>query len=417
MQTAFIVAWSLFAVFGFHFLIRYLCFAEPIKNIHSTVPEIKDMLAPPHMSLSDMLTSRALPNARLVNVFQLTNTFVSADLETHNTFRKRAVSLLHDMSRNGGWPHWAEIASQAVCLQLPSSSPDVPYDRFVQAITFRTVITGLLNPAIDPASFDRDNIHFIASTINTLWDHSKRSKCLPPSLLEELNVKLRVYFPDEDTFPNPLDFLIPSWETLWRVVAAAVANVHRNDQARNAFLRFRNNPNVETFRMWADDEPSVEAVIVEILRLHPPTKRIVRALPKGRRMGWSWSVSQILSCLWSGDGYTMDVADVEAVQRSVVWSVLADRDAGVHADATCFNPARHRARTNAQSETMMAFGYGRVGCVAKEWAPIAAGLIVAAVLDHVDGEVYEIITGPKIGGRVGWDGWFVRNIDGQTPGK
>jgi hypothetical protein len=178
------------------------------------------------MSLSDMLTSRAIPNARLINVFNLTNTFVSAHLETHNAFRKRAVALLHDMSRNGGWPRWAEVTSQAVYLQLPHSSPDVPYDRFIQAVTFRTVIAGLLNPAFDQTSFNQDNIDFITSTINTLWDRSKHSQPLPTSLLAQLNTKLRVYFPDEDVFPNPLDFIIPSWETLWRVVAAAVAKVH-----------------------------------------------------------------------------------------------------------------------------------------------------------------------------------------------
>jgi hypothetical protein len=64
----------------------------------------------------------------------------------------------------------------------------------------------------------------------------------------------------------------------------------------------------------------------------------------------------------------------------------------------------------------MAFGFGRLGCVAKEWAPMAAGLIVAAVLGEVDEEVYEIITGPNMGGRVGWDGWFVRRKDTHTLG-
>ena len=410
MNTGLIIAWAI-CVASICLLIRHqpLSLARATKTSHSTVHAIRDLLAPPKFSLSDMLVSRAIPNARLVHVFRLTNTFVSADIETHNSFRKRAVSFLHDMYRNGGWPCWAQVASQAVYIQLPSSSTDVPFDKFIQAVTFRTVTSGLLNPAFDQTSFNQDNIDFITSTITTLWDHSKRHKIPPTSLLEQLNTQLRVYFADEDAFPNPLDFIIPSWETLWRIVAAAVANMQKNDQSRAPFLRFNNDPNVETFRMWVDGEPSVEAIITETLRLHPPTKRIARSLPKCQAITGQCSVSQHFASFWSANGWTREVADIEAVQRSRVWLDIKP-GAGVHtyADTTSFDPTRHRARTDAQGQTLMAFGYGRLGCVAKEWAPMAAGLIVGAILGGLDEEFFEIITGPKIGGRIGWDGWCVR---------
>jgi hypothetical protein len=404
------------AAWAVHTLIRrlHLTHTQPVKKTHSTVQAIKTLLAPPNMSLADMLASRAIANARLVNVFHLTNTFVSTRLETHSAFRKSAIALLQDMSRNGGWPRWVDVASQAVYLQLPSSPPDIPFDRFIQAVTFRTIVAGLLNPAFDQTSFNPDDITFVTSTINTLWDHSKRPQLLPTSLLVELNAKLRLYFPDEDVFPNPLDFIIPSWETLWRLVATTMANVHQNHRARGAFLRFRKESNVETFRRWVDAELSVEAVMIETLRLHPPTKRIARILPKGRSMAWPRWASWYPPSLCHADGYKEDVADIEAVQRSVVWSALAV-DAGLHTgtDIATFNPARHRARTDSQSETLMAFSFGRLGCIAKEWAPIAAGLIVAAVLGEVDEEAYEVIPGPTIGGRVGWDGWFIRRKHAQ----
>ncbi|KZP23343.1 hypothetical protein FIBSPDRAFT_823703 [Athelia psychrophila] len=391
---------------GIHAISRL--FQQP-RLSHSTVTDIREFLGPCKASLPDMLLARAIPNQRLVSAFGLTNTFVSPDTTTHNLFKKQATSFMHNMLRDPcrGWTSWAQVASHASQVQLRSSPPNVPFDILIQSITFRIIIIGLLNPTLDPESFIQSDINFITSTINALWDQSKNGKCQDPSLLAQLNSSLRTYLPDEEHFPNPLDFIIPTWESLWRVVAIALAETRCDQSAHNTFLSFLADPTAQQFDQRMDSsQPSVGDFIVETLRLYPPTKRISRAAPERHSSSWLWPVLQYLGPLLPTDACPHSVAEIETVQRSRVWSNTAYTKC---ADVNVFDATRHKARTTAQTETLMPFGYGRLGCVAKDWAPMAAGLIVAAVMQEMELKEYEMIAGEKIGGRTGWEGWVVRS--------
>ncbi|KAF8895759.1 hypothetical protein CPB85DRAFT_1440356 [Mucidula mucida] len=95
------------------------------------------------------------------------------------------------------------------------------------------------------------------------------------------------------------------------------------------------------------------------------------------------------------------VADVYAVQTaSVYWGASVDR----------FDPGRQRHDGHA----FMAFGYGRLSCVARTWAPIAAALVVASVLEQVDDASFHIRAGKEIGGRHGWEDWHVYAADNSS---
>ena len=151
--------------------------------------------------------------------------------------------------------------------------------------------------------------------------------------------------------------------------------------ARAALHAFIADPTATAFAHSATDMPSVDALVTEAIRLHPPTRRISR------------HVASPCPCA----APRVVVADIGALHRDpAIWG----------ADADVYNALRHGQRTPAQTQALLGFGAGTLKCVASRWAPHAAGIIVAALAEKV-GEGIEVTEGKKIGGRDGWDDWEV----------
>lgn len=366
----------------------------------TTVPDIHAVLAPPNATLPELLHARAIPNARLIRAFNIHSTFVSSDPGVHTVFHNHSASLVTAATRRG-WPQLRTTAGAAVQSFLPDTAID--FATYIQAVTFCVVIVGLLGVDVDAAALDHNHVIFVTHRITDLWRRSKLSDPIPPRLLEELNSHIRHLIPDYETFPNPLEFVIPAWETLWRVVAIAVAKAYHDEHARLALEDFHDNPTPEQFREYKSVEngPSVESVVVETMRLFPPTKHITRAvIHRPRIPGFVPTIiGRVLRSL-TAPTVLYEVADIDAIQRSSIWGLSADS----------FDPMRHHPSRSCdgQKQTLLAFGYGQLGCVASKWAPMAAAVIVAAVLDRIDQTNYEVIRGDSIGGREGWDGWLIR---------
>ena len=140
----------------------------------------------------------------------------------------------------------------------------------------------------------------------------------------------------------------------------------------------------------------------EVLRLHPPTRRISRVVPV--------SSSPFLGTIFPGlfvRNQTI-AADVEALQQDSVWG-NSRRE---------FDPVRHQPQrcTEEQRNTLLAFGAGKLSCIAKNWAPQAAAIITAALLDQVStGKNLFVETGSSMGGRDGWEGWVIRKNTERLP--
>jgi hypothetical protein len=47
-------------------------------------------------------------------------------------------------------------------------------------------------------------------------------------------------------------------------------------------------------------------------------------------------------------------------------------------------------------------------CIARDWVPVAGAIIVAAAFDAIQIADYELVRGPQIGRRTGWDGWSIK---------
>lgn len=355
---------------------------------------IRNLLDPPDASVEDLLLARSIPNDRLTRAFELTNTFVSPDPSVHIHFRETAIHMLQSAPK---WPKFLNTSIEAVSVSLPDTV--VPFDRFIQEVTMRVVLTGLLHATDDMAQLEPDDIHIVSALITELWTLSKKPDHIDGVLLEKLNHHLRRLIPDEQRYPNPLDYVIPSWETLWRVVAAVIRSVHSNTEYRTAFAAFYNKPDTIQYREHQQLQASVEGIILETLRLYPPSKRIARAV---RPSSLTQRLCPVpLSYFTDTNATQVYTADIESVHMSeTIWGP----------NASAFD-ARRVYGNSADPRTILAFGYGPLKCVAKQWAPIATAVIVAAVLDRVNATEYRLIEGCGSGGRNDWNGWTICRVD------
>ncbi|KAG5650937.1 hypothetical protein H0H81_010492 [Sphagnurus paluster] len=364
---------------------------------------------PPRCSNQDLLAARAIPNTRLVRAFNLTNTFVSDSAETHTIFVGKAISLIK-AALEDGWPHLQKVAMDAVDAALhDAGEPEVEFDSFIQDATMRFALVGLLRVGSNAHEFNSRDIRVVAKHITRLWYLSKRSDPIPDHLLTELNAHLRQLIPDEETYPNPLDYLIPVWETTWRVVATTVAYAHRHEYGA-IFADLHSLPTINQFRARDHAEPSVEDVVTECMRLHPPSKRIMRSYPMRSFPGSSFVPLFFLKFFMHSFNPILrrECADIGAVLTSKdIWGAQMD----------IFDPRRWHPERVTEDQTSikaLAFGHGRYKCVASNWAPMAVGILCAALLDRLgrDGD-YELVSGQRIGTRDGWDDWKISSKSGR----
>ena len=377
---------------------------------HRLAQEIMDVLHPHSVSVVELLKERAAANRRLARAFHISNTFVSSDPDVHKTFVTKAQHLMKTAQRHG-WAHFQAIAIDAVQWQLSQqdkhSSPLEPnpfkFYSFVQNVTLIVVLVGILQVDEPIQSFSYKDVTLVASHITTIWVSSKKSDPIPPALLEELTTHLRRLVIDEAQYPNPLDFVIPTWETLWRVVATTVAYSYSDKEIRKIFKEFNACPSDHGFRggdqaSEADINVSVKAVVSEAMRLHPPSKHISRSKS---RMWWPRFLEK-----WIQPGIVTKkrTANIEKLLRCNIWGPDADE----------FRPSRHSPPLILPDQTQaltFGFGYGPLRCIASSWAPTAAAVISGAILDELDTSRYVLEAGADIGGREGWDGWTIDKTD------
>ncbi|KAJ3569994.1 hypothetical protein NP233_g4687 [Leucocoprinus birnbaumii] len=178
----------------------------------------------------------------------------------------------------------------------------------------------LLNVGEDVEELDYSSLAIVTALINDLWTLSKSGAPLPSDLQQQLHDHLRRLIPVGAGFENPIDFVVPTWETMWRADSL---------EARQ-FVTVRS----QGF--------SVRDFVEEVMRLHPPVKHISRVHTLSPLNSWVSTAFGALDHirLWlygAGTKGIEDVrssADVEAALRTeTIWS----------GDAHAFNPRRHQS--------------------------------------------------------------------------
>lgn len=346
-----------------------------------------------------LLRSRAVPNERLLRAFGIHNsTFTSSSEEVHSVFTKQVLGCLRNLDSPHRWKEFKALIHSAVDFYLPDGSVPGDYAAYMQAIVFTTILAVLFD--FGPPFPDAVNVREVTEGINTLWLHSKTSSSHPSKLtptLSRINQHLQSWIPANPMNPfrnNPLEILLPAYETMWRLCAHTYVYVEGIPENTSTFIDFFDNPTSTQFRLSRDlKTPSAHNVIQEVLRLHPPTKRIKRSSDV---LGLNWAQRMFAAAGLRPIVFASNIvaADIEALQRSPVWDPLPHD----------FDAMRHQTSTEVQKQCFMPFGLGPLRCVASAWAPRMAGMLVAGLAKRAD---VQLIRAGSPGGRDGWEGWKI----------
>ena len=374
-------------------------------DIYTTIQKCRDVLMSSWREeewaeIEDVMTlleTRAGPNMRLAESFGIDNPFTTIDEDYHNDFKVKITKALKTSDKEWRrlWILSKEIARDYVTGQ--EWKVNILLVPLVQSVVFKVV---MLKFFPDKSKLDEDAaIANITRLINTIWMDSKRPQtsasrggvlstlkellnrhlCLDRDTknLAALKDNLAYVLPPggwEDPRENPLNIILPTYETLWRVVLHCIIEILFRHEDRNGLWKAcitkvgQSLDSQGEFSLHADHEGRVSVldIVNEALRLYPPTKRIYR-----------WELRKCPHGILNGYP-ELCAADIEALHRDEqVWGT----------DALQFKPERwsrysadERKRAN---DNFLPFGYGSLSCPAKKFAPMMAGMIVVVLVEEL----------------------------------
>ncbi|KAF9691396.1 hypothetical protein EKO04_010684 [Ascochyta lentis] len=256
--------------------------------------------------------ARAKPNHRLVEVFGIKNIFTDAGCTgfSVNTIRKMKAACKMTSRLDAG--DWTDLRTRAIdyfadYIQRKGQLESINLAGLVQFVTLKLSLSYLFDDA--EAAFKThdtfDDITYIGQQINELWMKSKNTNNTRPQWNDQIklhqalrNVTTRSMpgsFPGDEnsgvepTIPleNPMNLLLPAYETMWRVVMRCFIEVQLRG-AKNGpewiailaeYLEELNDPQCMSRKVFQKASPSGLRPIdiaKETLRLHPPSRRVHR---------------------------------------------------------------------------------------------------------------------------------------------
>ena len=311
--------------------------------------------------------SRANPNQRLVRAFDIDNAFTTKDDEYRISFTREARGKLSALKK----ADWKRIAGHAdALLQYGLARKQCCLDSLVRSMSLKITLHTLFK--LDPMHMDDESIEKITSSINDLWVESKISVEPSAPTKKKLRQALARFFPNtEFSGPgNPLNFILPAYETLWRVVLSGFIEVAFREGAlpdwRLELVRFIEDPTGDKLKFASCDKSiPVEFIIKEALRLYPSTKSVYREF----RMETKRATDIV-------------IADIEKCHRiPSLWGINPDT----------FDPSRWKDLKAEAKKAFMPFGYLKFTCPAKHvYGPMMIAVLVAVLAKHITAEKWTL---------------------------
>ena len=240
---------------------------------------------------------------------------------------------------------------------------------------------------IDPLQLDDELIVEIAGSINFLWTESKSTKYPSDANQERLRKALGLILPGvgPNARQNPLNLILPAYETMWRVALFCFIEVTFRQGARAEWKQvlgdFLADPTKARFEEQVPCSSVVSAadIVNEALRLYPPTKRVYRKFHLAGKRD-----PEIVA------------ANIEACHRiPAIWGN----------DSWIFKPSRWSKIGNEVPNAFMPFGGSTFACPAKQdFGPRMIGVIVAALAARVTAHDWKLelcVGGPNGGEELG----------------
>lgn len=316
--------------------------------------------------------SRAIPNERLVRAFGIDNAFTTSNDQYRKQFSKEASRMIKKSDEQ--WKEIAALASTLVRDGIPTSGkiPSAPLEDLVRSVVFKITLHALFEAP--PSEVDEETIFAVTTAINELWKQSKTSD--PQSEPDKIKLRsaLRNIFPNMDSNQkkNPLNLIIPAYETTWRVVLSCFIEVAFVKTALPAWkpllLHYLANPSKHTLEERSNSDGaavSVAFIVKEALRLYPTVKRVYRQFHMKTK-----------------ETPELVAADVEACHRAL--AVWGD-------DALRFMPSRWLDPGKEAESAYMPFGAGQFFCPAKtDFGPRMIGVLVAAFTENISSDGWRL---------------------------
>lgn len=258
------------------------------KTLHADREAVISGVAP---NKNDKWQARAYPNERLKVAFRINNCFTNDKEERCVGFRKTVEELLHPA---GDYEiHWrglVETARTVARAELSGFGVEKNLFDAIQMTVMKTMLKVLFKMSPTDTSKDR-HIRRLARVINKQWVKSKdglvpgetpdwdfeRQKILK-NVAEQIFREWKA-----DNTDNPFNYLLPGYETMWRVVLRCVIELtstrHPTDSMawKERLASFIMNPTRDQLQKATNNDGlTAQHVSFETLRLYPPTRRVSR---------------------------------------------------------------------------------------------------------------------------------------------
>ena len=383
-----------------------------------------------------LLQSRASPNQRLSRWFGIRNAFTSTNQGLCESFKKSATRMITLDKEQ--WLLIRQITRQHITDEINvhsqhnhDSQVSISIVPLFQALTLKAVLHLIKwerPERVQSVTSSLDILRGFAAAINASWLSSKddnsteaqstsgllnitswMSKAIVPRKepLSDIATMLplsdflsrvwqqvfRVLAPMSPPEDSPMNFILPAYETMWRVSMLCLIEVRERshnsagDERRNLWLdHFRSfliSPTSKQLSRKMDDKlvgegftETLQMIAKEALRLYPPTRRIYRDFDihaADAYFGIPKSTTKVRFA-----------ADIEACQRSNEDFTCPQDPSGL----LTFWPARwHSIEGQAEREGFLAFGATPLQCPARaNFGFMMISLLVGVVLEALDDE-------------------------------
>ena len=336
-----------------------------------SVTLIRDVTKARALLSKTAVETRARPNQRLVTTFSIDNAFTTTDPEYRKDFRLTANEKLQ--AATARWNDIVRFAKEKLD-EATYASGRLEMVASIGEFVLQIVMHSFFPDISEIISLKASQV---TTKINSLWLTSKKTDPTAASnfssdregLFSTLDMLFRRGANTIAGRENPLNWILPTYETLWRVVLRAFMEIEFHSATQDANMwksllqRYLQSPTPNTFDAMDGAGNSVNHIVREALRLYPPTSRIYRQSAQGKT----------------------DAVDEEHIHRiPSIWG---------QGDTLQFKPSRWnvgRTQLSEMNNAFFAFGEGRWPCPAgREFVPKMIGLLTAALVRRFDGYVLQ----------------------------
>jgi hypothetical protein len=250
-----------------------------------------------HKILKSTDYGRHKPNAWLINTLSIVNPFTINNASLLQTFKKKVITTLSLWNKPEKYEELTLAIADRVehrILLLKSNDSKIYLSKLAKQVTLDSFLTSILNvnakeelvtelPELIIHLWKNRNDKKAQNRLQELFSANKDNfsqsefwQSIQAVLSNHSNIISKIVTNDfDEKVSNPLNIIVPGWETMWRVVFYSLLELLRRPELLKE-LRTQLESHSKCYR----DCVLLQWVLKETLRLYPPTKNIYRTNEK-----------------------------------------------------------------------------------------------------------------------------------------